>query len=174
MPEQLSDAHEPGAAPVLNDVFAALWRERSALEEVLFKLIQQRSLIKSGDTRWLGRADDELRAAVETLRLVEVMRAAVTDEAASVLGLPAEPRLTDLAAAVPAQFALLLHEHRSELRTLVTEVQTVADDNGALLGAGLSAVRETLDRLQPSVTGYDANGARIAPEGTPFMLDASA
>src|SRR5690242_8038914 len=93
-----SGAQEPDAAYVLNDLFAALWRERSALEEVLFKLVQQRSLINSGDTRWLARADDELRAAVADMRAVEVLRAAVTDEAAAALGLPAEARLQDLAA----------------------------------------------------------------------------
>jgi hypothetical protein len=174
MPEQMSGAQEPDAAYVLNDLFAALWRERSALEEVLFKLIQQRSLIRNGDTRWLGRADDELRAAVDALRLVELLRAAVTDEAAALLGLPAEAPLSDLAAAAPPQFRLLLQEHRDELRTLVAEVHALADDNTALLGAGLKAVRETLDRLQPSVAGYDANGARVSPVGTAFMLDASA
>jgi hypothetical protein len=174
MSQQLSATHEPDAASVLNDLFAALWRERSALEEVLYKLIQQRSLITSGDTRWLGRADDELRAAVHVLRSVEVLRAVVTDEAAAVLGLPAEARLQDLAEAAPAHFGLLLQEHRDELRTLVLELQTVADGNTALLGAGLNAVRETLDRLQPSVTAYDATGARLGPSGTPLMLDASA
>jgi hypothetical protein len=174
MPPQSSHAHEPDAAYVLNDLFAALWQERSALEEVLFKLVQQRSLIKNGDTRWLARADDELRAAVDALRTVELLRAVVTNEAAAVLGLPAEARLQDLAAAAPAHFGLLLQEHRDELRTLVFEVHSVADDNKALLSAGLSAVRDTLDRLQPSITGYDASGARLGPAGTSFILDASA
>jgi hypothetical protein len=169
----LSSAHEPRAA-VLNDLFAALWRERSALEEVLFKLIEQQALIRRGETRWLGRADDELRSAVHALRTVEVLRAAVTDEAAAELGLSAEARLQDLAEAAPLQFGLLLREHREELRTLVMEIQTIADDNSALLGAGLAAVRETLDRLQPSQAGYDATGARTGLGRSPLILDASA
>jgi hypothetical protein len=173
MPDQSSHRDAPGVAAALNDLFAALWRERSALEEVLFKLIEQRALIRGGDTRWLGRADDELRSAVHGLRTVEVLRAAVTDQAAASLGLSGEARLQDLADAAPAAFALLLREHREELRTLVLEIQTLADDNNALLGAGLKAVRETLDRLQPADAGYDATGARVARGRTPLIWDAS-
>jgi hypothetical protein len=174
MQDQFSSAEGPRVSSALNDLFAALWRERSALEEVLFKLVAQQALIRGGDTRWLGRADDELRGAVHALRTVEVLRAAVTEEAGIVLGLGPEPRLQDLAEAAPAHFALLLHEHRDELRTLVLEIQTVADDNSAVLGAGLAAVRETLDRLQPADAGYDATGARVGLGRSPLILDASA
>jgi hypothetical protein len=174
MPDSLSPADAPPSASHLNDLLAVLWRERSALEDVLYKLIAQQALIRRGDTRWLGRADDELHAALHTLRTVEVLRAAVTDEAAYVLGLPGQARLQDLAEGAPPQYAMLLQEHRDELRSLILEIESVAGDNSALLGAGLAAVRETLDRLQPSDSGYDATGARAGLGRSPLFLDASA
>src|SRR5690606_18542894 len=76
-----------------------LWRERELLESLLFKLESEQLILASGNTRWLGRAAEEVEALVEQIRETEVLRAIAADAAAEQAGLAAHSSLRSLAEA---------------------------------------------------------------------------
>jgi hypothetical protein len=114
---------DPAAPDAIGVAFgaasAALWSQREALELVLFKLVEERFVLESGSTRWLGHADGEVRSALSRVRGGEVIRAAEADALARAVGLPAGSSLLELADAAPEPWHHVLTEHRTALRALV-------------------------------------------------------
>jgi hypothetical protein len=162
------------AADAFAAIAAVLWSEREALEDVLFKLVEEQLVLRTGTTRWLNRADSEVRAALDRMRSHEVIRAAEVEALAELLRLPLETTLAELAELAPEPWPQLLTEHRVALRTLVDEIHSVADENRRLLNAGAQAVRETLDHLGRAVAGYDASGSAVSSSGSPMFIDEQA
>jgi FlgN protein len=144
------------------EAFAAvcniLWSEREMLELLLFKLVQENSILSSGSTRWLNRADAEVRAAVEQLRAAEILRAAEVESLALILNLPLETTLAQLADIAPLPWPEMLTQHRSALRALMQEIEAVAADNRRMLDAGSKAIRETLENLSSPAATFGAGG----------------
>ena len=66
----------------LSEFCGVLWREREIVERVLFKVLGQQLVLKSGQTRWLVAANTEIELAVNDLRVIEVMRCAEADRLA--------------------------------------------------------------------------------------------
>lgn len=64
----------------------------------------------------------DLRAAIEDLRLGEILRSAETEELARALGLPADASLAGLAAVAAEPWQTILLDHLVALRRLYTEV----------------------------------------------------
>jgi hypothetical protein len=155
-------------------VAAVLWTEREALELVLFKLVEEQFVLTSGSTRWLNRADAELRVALDRLRGNEVLRAAEVEALGLGLGVPLETTLAELADLAPEPWSMVLAEHRTALRSLVFEVDAVAAQNRRLLEAGAKSIRETLDNVSLSTSTYDANGAAVDWSRGSFLFDAQA
>ncbi|MGH8963337.1 MAG: flagellar protein FlgN [Jatrophihabitantaceae bacterium] len=161
---------------VLAEVASVLWNEREMLDHLLFRLIEEQLVLAAGSTRWLNRADEEVRAATERLQLAEVVRAVQVETLAERLNLPMATTLAELASTAPEPWPLVLIEHRTALRSLVAEIEAVAAENRRLLHAGSNAIRETLDRLGDAVAGYDATGGAVSygATGRSFLLDAQA
>jgi hypothetical protein len=176
-----TDTHDMrGSSPMTSesdraDAFAAvaalLWDEREALEQLLFKLVEEQLILVSGSTRWLNRADAEVRTAVTSLRASEVLRAAEVDALARRLELPAETTLVELAEKAPEPWPLVLSEHRGALRGLVLEIDAVAAENRRLLVASAHAVSETLAGLHLSPENYEALGSTEPAYPRPYLLD---
>lgn len=171
----------PSAGPTTadrTDAFAAvssiLWSEREALELLLFKLVEEQLVVTSGATRWLSRADGEVRAALDRVRAGEVIRAAEVEALALALGLPLETSLGELAQAAPEPWSTVLADHRTALRQLIFEIEGVGAENRRLLSAGAKAIRETLDHLGLAVAGYDATGSAVSSRRGPVLLDEQA
>jgi hypothetical protein len=122
----------------------ALWLQREALQTLLYRLMCEKLVLTSGSNRWLARADDEVRAALDQLRHSDLLRAIDVDELTRTLGLDADASLAEVAAGAPEPWRTLLTDHRAALRTLAIEVQTVAKENRHLLESGAEAVRKTL------------------------------
>jgi hypothetical protein len=154
-------------------VSGTLWAQREALEQLLFRLTEEHLIVTGGHTRWLPRADDEVREAVDRLRLGEVARSVETEALALAMGLPAEATLAQLAEAAPAPWSTLFDEHRTALRSLALEVRALTATNLRLLDAGARAIRESLDSITSSVSVYDATGSSVRPTG-PVLLDEQA
>lgn len=152
----------------------ALWMQRDALQALLFRLVCEQLILTSGSSRWLAPADDEVRAAVERLRGGEVLRAAEVDELTRLLGLDPDASLADIAAAAPEPWGTLFTDHRTALRALAFEVQSVADENRRLLDAGAKAVAETLAEISNVVIRYDATGRAVQGQPRSFFLDEQA
>jgi flagellar FlgN protein len=161
------------AAGVVADGFGAvsavLWDERDTLELLQFKLTQENLLVASGTTRWLHRADAEVRAALERLRLGEVARAAEAQAMARALAMPLDMTLAQLADIAPEPWSTLLGEHRTALRALFFEVEAVAAENRRMLETGWQAIHETLDGLTLPVTSYLASGGTLQVARPPFL-----
>lgn len=120
-------------------VAAALWTEREALEQALFKMEEERLVILSGSSRWLHKADSEVQAALADLHTAEVLRAIEVDALEDALGAEVRMTLAELAETAPAPWPALLAEHRALLRDLVREVEAVARTNRKLLQVGVAS-----------------------------------
>ena len=160
---------ESDRADAFAAVAALLWDEREALEQLLFKLVEEQLILVSGSTRWLNRADAEVRASVTALRASEVMRAAEVDGLSRRLDLPVETTLGELAEQAPEPWPLVLIEHRDALRELVVQIDAVAAENRRLLVASAHAVSETLAGLHLSSQTYESLGS--ASSGYPHLVD---
>ena len=156
------------------EVSTMLWRERDALQLLLFKLIEEQLIVSSGRTRWLPQANEEIEFALEQLRGTEVLRAAETDAIADELDLPSPATLAQLEAAADEPWATLYGEHRRALLELIAEVEQVTAENRKLLAAGARAVRETLLSVSQTVRTYDSRGTATGPESGPLLMDEQA
>jgi FlgN protein len=156
------------------EVSTMLWRERDALQLLLFKLIEEQLIVNSGRTRWLPQANEEIEFALEQLRGTEVLRAAETDAIAEELGLPSPATLVQLEAAADEPWATLYGEHRRALLELIAEVEQVTAENRRLLVAGARAVRETLLSVSQTVRTYDSRGTAGPGESGPLLMDEQA
>ena len=152
-------AHTAETADAFAAVAAVLWNEREALEHVLYALQVEQLVLAAGATRWLNHADDGVRAALERLRTTEVLRAAETDQLTGLARLPFQLSLAELAAVAPEPWGMVLSEHRSALRSLVAEIDSLAIETRRLLSDGAAATRETLASIGSAIAGYDADGS---------------
>jgi hypothetical protein len=157
-----------------SEVSTLLWRERDALQLLLFKLVEEQLIVSAGHTRWLAQANDEIEAALEQLRGTEVLRAAEVDVIADELGLSAPPTLVELTTIAPEPWATLFGEHRQALLQLVAEVEGAAGHNRTLLAAGARAVRQTLLSVSQDVQTYDSQGSAAAIPNGPMLMDEQA
>jgi hypothetical protein len=159
-PHQAVDAPAvtgPAAQTAFGALTDVLWREREVLEDLLFKLTAQQMVLRSGESRWVARADAEVRAALEGLQDFEVLRAAEVDLLVRDYGLRADVSLRELAETAPEPWPTVLHDHREALRTLTVEIDAAAAHNRGLLQAGERATREALDQI--TATGSRPSGA---------------
>ncbi len=156
------------------EVSTMLWRERDALQLLLFKLVSEQLIVGSGRTRWLAQANEEIEFALEQLRGTEVLRSAETDALAEQLGLAVPVTLAQLEAAAEEPWGTLYGEHRRALLELMAEIEQVTAENRRLLTAGARAVRETLLSVSETVGTYDNRGSATAVTSGPRFMDEQA
>lgn len=151
-----------------------LWDERSQLERLLYALVSQQLVITSGQTRWLGHCDADVQAAMTTFRDAEVLRAIEVESITTTLGVPANTTLAELAEATDEPWSQTLHDHRTALRGLMSEIDSAVAENQRLLKAGAQAVGETLAQLGTFSSTYDAHGTSVRRGDGPTFLDEQA
>jgi hypothetical protein len=157
-----------------SEVSTLLWRERDALQLLLFKLVEEQLIVSAGQTRWLAQANDEVEAALDQLRGTEVLRAAEVDAIADELGLSVAPTLAELEVLASEPWATLFAEHRHALLQLVAEVEGTTGHNRVLLAAGARSVRQTLLSVTDTVQTYDSHGSAAAAHNGPMLMDEQA
>ncbi|MCW2539551.1 MAG: hypothetical protein JWN95_1276 [Frankiales bacterium] len=157
-----------------SEVSTLLWREREALQLLLFKLVEEQLIVSAGESRWLAPANDEVEIAIERLRGTEVLRAAEVEALTTSLGRPTPLTLAELAEVSPEPWGMVLSDHRTEMLKLVAQIEQAADANRKLLAAGARAVRETLLSISDDVDTYDAQGHTRAGLRRPSMMDEQA
>lgn len=131
-----------------------LWRERETLERLLFTLVVQQLLVQAGRIRFLPAADAGVRASVDELHELEVLRSIEVRELAVRLGVPADSSLQQLSELAPEPWNQLYADHRAALRELAAEVQAATAENLRLLRAGADAARDTLAAVGAATAGY--------------------
>ena len=153
----------------LSDV---LWRERTLLELLLFKLEEEQMILTSGRSRWLGHATREVETVLDEIRTAELGRAAEADAVALSLGLEPGSSLAELAEHAPAPWDELLRAHRDAFASLTTEISMLADGNRELLAMSHRATQETLLSLQ-EVHTYDGSGQAASASPSAQLVDRS-
>jgi hypothetical protein len=150
----------PGIFPGLA---ALLWTVRESLESVLYKLVVVRLVVTDGSPRWLPQADAELRDALDTLRSVEVLRAAEVDDVMQAARKPGRSSLAALVKLAPEPWPRVFAEHRDALRVLVDQIDVATAENKQVLQAaahrtrmptGRSGRRATEDIAEVSAAAY--------------------
>ncbi len=149
-------------AIVVDELVDVLHRERHLLENLVFRLIEARGLLATGEARFLGWAASDIDAAAAAVREVELRRATVL---ASTSPGPL-PTLATLVAATTEPWKSLLDDHRMALGRLVGEVGAGLESTHDLAVAGLERVlaanHETEDRTDHLDDVGDHLGARWA------------
>lgn len=135
---------------------AVLWNERDAVEQVLFKVVQERLVLEAPALRWLPRVDDELGAAVRAMQERGADRAREVSVLVAALGLTEPCPLRRLVERAPEPWPAVLNDHRTALRVLLRDLTAAAAATRQQLRASARAVRESLEELRAERgTGFD-------------------
>jgi hypothetical protein len=122
----------------VNELVSVLNRERQVLETLLFRLLEARGLLATGEARFLGWAAEDLEQASESVREVELRRATVVAE---MIEGDDSPTLRDLVDATDEPYASLLDDHRIALGRLAVEVGAATEATQELADEGLRRLR---------------------------------
>jgi hypothetical protein len=118
----------------VDDLLAVLGRERHALGNLLFRLLEARGLLATGESRFLHLAARDIEAAAAAVREVELTRALLEPLAEG-------QTLQWLAATAPAPLNSILEDHRIAIARLATEVGAAIEATTELAENGLAQVR---------------------------------
>jgi hypothetical protein len=153
----------------VDELLGVLGRERQVLGGLLFRLLEARGLLATGEARFLHLAARDIEAAAEAVREVELTRAVLVPRS--------EGRtLREMAAAAPPPLDAILEDHRIAIAKLAAEVGAVLESTSELAEQGLARVREV--GLVPSTGRWreplDELDREIAAAGYEAVLNASA
>lgn len=118
----------------VDDLLTVLSRERHALGNLLFRLLEARGLLATGESRFLHLAALDIEAAAEAVREIELTRAML------------EPRnsgksLPQLVREAPSPFDGILHDHHMAISRLAAEIGAAIEATAELAEHGLARVR---------------------------------
>jgi hypothetical protein len=138
----------------LSDV---LWRERTLLSRLVFKLAVVRILLAVRGYRWLPLAADEAAGIAEELETVNGHRRGL-------IGRRPSTTLLDLAGTAPAPWAEILRDHRESLLVLRDQARRGAASTAAALVAARASVAAEVAGLEAQGAGIHAEILRLACE----------
>ncbi len=131
-------------------ITAVLEREQELLDILLFKLIETRLILESGELRFLARATREVERARARTREVDLVRATIVAQRAG------GSTLRQLAAHAEEPWPTILRDHHERLVSLVAEIEVTAHRNAGEARAGLETLRQA--RVMVSAGGGDGGG----------------
>jgi hypothetical protein len=125
-----------------------LGRERTLLDVLVYRLVELRALLVSGDGRFLAWAAEEVEDATAAVRTVELQRALLVHELAEHLGAHAETlTLGVLVEVADPPWRALLADHRAALLALSAEVDDHSSAVRRLARTASESVAARLDRV---------------------------
>ena len=149
----------------LSDV---LWRERSLLARLVFKLAVVRILLAAGGYQWLPIAADEAAGITEELDVLSGHRRGL-------IGQHASATLMDVAVSAPAPWGEILHDHREMLLRLRDQARHGGSSTAAALAAATRAsVAAEVDELELQGDTLDGQILRLACEHLRDIADRAA
>jgi ABC-type transporter Mla subunit MlaD len=150
----------------VESLYACLWEERQALDDLVYHLEAELSLVEAGRHRRLPRATAAVQHALAELAARDRARAEAVATLAGQLGLERTCTLEALAQAIP-DHTDLLREHRRVLRNLVGQVDDLTRRLRSLLARHLAATTDALALLgvPPSypTAGSSTPATHLAP-----------
>jgi FlgN protein len=129
----------------VEELNSILWVERGLLAGLEFALETEQWILSTGRIRWLSRATDQIREAIDELRRTEILRAAAADEVAREVGIPEPPSLSDIAAEMAEPWRSILFDQRAaliEARAAIERV-SISSIDGLAIFSDRDPVRET-------------------------------
>jgi hypothetical protein len=117
----------------VDDLLALLGRERHVLGNLLFRLLEARGLLLTGDARFLHLAARDIEAATDAVREIELTRALV--------GSMAGVTLRELAGGSESPVDAIIEDHRSAIGRLAAEVGAAIETTTELAEQGLAELR---------------------------------
>jgi hypothetical protein len=118
----------------VDDLLAVLGRERLVLGNLLFRLLEARGLLATGESRFLHLAARDIEAAAEAVREVELTRALLEPLAEG-------QTLRELVEGSPPPLDGILHDHHVAIARLAAEVGAAIEATADLAEHGLASVR---------------------------------
>lgn len=132
----------------MEELACLLGRERLLLERLLFKLVELRALLASGDARFLPWAAGDVDHATARLREAELHRALMVNKIAAAAGMDDSAlSLRMLARTTPEPYAAIFADQRRAFRALTAELRECVASCSALAGDGATLVSEVLKRV---------------------------
>jgi hypothetical protein len=155
----------------VEELLNVLSRQRQVLEFLLFRLLEAKSLLTSNEVRFLHLAAQDIEAASEAVREVELRRA--------LLPLPDGVTLRQLSDASSSPLSEILHEHLLELSRIAAELGAASEAVGDLAAAGVARSRDrelvtTAPGRSRSALPMDDLDREIVAAGYESLLTASA
>lgn len=158
----------------MDDLLTVLGNERSALGHLLFRLVETRGLLATGESRFLHLAARDVEAAAAAVREVELNRALLPSLADG-------RTLQELAAAAPPPLDEILDDHRVAIGRLAAEIGAILEATTELAEHGLAEVRQrslkgvpAAPRRSRSPAAFDELDREILVAGYETVLNASA
>jgi hypothetical protein len=150
----------------MDELASLLGRERLLMEKLLFKLVELRQLLSTGEARFLPWAAEEVDRATARLREAELHRAVVVNKIAAAVGVDdCQLSLRALANTTPEPFGSIFADHRRAFLELTAEVSTALADCRAFAADGAAFVAKVLERVtvepEPNLAGAHAASAPI-------------
>jgi hypothetical protein len=130
-----------------------LGRERTLLDVLVYRLVELRALLVSGDGRFLAWAAEEVEDATAAVRSAELHRALLVSQMAQAHGLLEETlTLAVLVETADPPWRALLQDHRTALTTLAAEV----DDQASAVRRLARTTTDAVAALLAQVGGADS------------------
>lgn len=146
-------------------------RETELLVELGYDIAVLGMLAASPDTDFLRRAQDQVEATSEQLRLTGLLRAVRSAAVAEAAGLPADARLGELVDALPEAEADTLRQSRLRLIRALSDTQDMVERTTSTLGQRIGAVRDALATVGADPVGiYGPGGERADAAGSAQLL----
>lgn len=148
-----------------------LWRERSLLDLLSFKLEEEQLLLTAGKTRWIQHATREVEQVVEQMQVASLERDMAVSAVAEEWGLPFDASLRDIAAAAPEAWKDIFQSHLKAMADQTGQIAALRDANEQFLRAAARSGQETLAAIQREPGTYDASGRPQATANGSSLLD---
>ncbi|MDX6207907.1 MAG: hypothetical protein QOE24_298 [Frankiales bacterium] len=130
-----------------------LGRERTLLDVLVYRLVELRALLVSGEGRFLAWAAEEVEDATAAVRAAELNRALLVAQMAQADGLLEETlTLAALVETAEPPWRALLEDHRTALTRLAAEV----DDHASAVRRLARTTTDSVAALLAQVGGPDA------------------
>jgi hypothetical protein len=162
-----------GLESLLYELSRILWRQRSLIEVLHYRLEVQQFVSEGDRADRLAFALEEVDSALDDIRRSERLRSAVVRRCSLHLGLGDNATLSEICGRVPEPWRLMLAEHQAALLSLVNGAERQASRNRELAQRGLSETQSLFEALtgeRPSTT-YGPAPRTIAATATPTLLD---
>lgn len=132
------------ASPTYHDLMGLLANERRLLERLLFRHAEISMLIAAGEHRFVGKAVDEALEVESELAACDLMRAMLTTALANT---PDDIGMTALVDCVPAELKESLVDLTTDMKRLMTQVDTYRRQAAAWAGDRAGQIRQAIDRF---------------------------